>query len=117
MPKNLYRTNPTGLKFIERSLISLRVHRDSSAKIKAFSVEKADLGELALPANAPVSIVPYSGFNEKRIDLGTAGAVQLRKNVSLEDIETSSLIFRFLVREPEGHKLLAACEGIKPTDE
>ena len=117
MPSRFFRTNPTGIQPIDRSLISIRVRRNTAAEIDAFSLDKLDLGTLKLPAKAPVVITVNSRFDEMRIDAGTVGALKLPKNAPIDGLDTSNLIFRAFVTEEEGHKILASCESIRATEE
>jgi hypothetical protein len=93
------------------------VRRNTAAEIDAFSLDKLDLGTLKLPAEAPVVITVNSRFDEMRIDAGTVGALKLPKNAAIDGLDTSNLIFRAFVTEPEGHKILASCESIRATEE
>src|SRR4029077_17798078 len=117
MPSRFFRTNPTGIQPIDRSLISIRVRRNPAAEIDAFSLDKLDLGTLKLPAEALVVIAVNSRFDEMRIDAGTVGALKLPKNAAIDGLDTSNLVFRVFVTEPKDYKILASCESIRPTEE
>jgi hypothetical protein len=117
MASKPYRTNPTGIQIIDRSVLAITVRRNAAAAIESFSVDRLDLAHMELPGAALATIVAYSGFDEMRIDAGTVADLKLPKNVAMNGLDTGGLIFRAFVTEPSGFKLLASCEGIRAVEE
>ena len=117
MASKTYRTNPTRLQKIERDRVGINVRRDPAGKAVAFTLDRLELTDLELPAEAVVALVAYTIFDERRVSLGTVGALTLPGEVSLSEMEAPVVTFRIFVRQPDGHVLLATCEGIRAREE
>ena len=114
MPLVHHRTNPTRIQRIEKSAVGISLIRDEQAKPVSFSVNKLDLSSKQLPPAALVFVTVYSDVNELRQDLGSVAALKLGNDISLSSFGSANgLYFRIFVREPDGYRLLASCEGLQ----
>jgi hypothetical protein len=110
-------TNPLHIKRIARHEVGLIVHRDTAGRATSFALDRLDLDEHKLPADARIKLMVYTKTREQGLDLNTVAAPRLNTSHSF-DIDTGSPFhFRIIVREAGGPKILASCEGLRATEE
>lgn len=105
-------SNPTSLKEIPKNRISLSVTETGGKK--SFALEKLDVSEMDIPADALLICNARAGKSSRRFDLGNITTFN-RKPQPLDGLdESSSLKFRVLIRNPQNPILIASAENIRP---
>lgn len=109
------RSNPTGLKEINRNLVSISV--TEVAGRRSFMLDRLDLKETGLAEDLQVVVVARAGNTNVRYGMGTvAGLVHDGK--SLDGLDRSQpLRFRVLLHEKDNPKLRASLENLRPRDD
>lgn len=110
-------TNPLEIKKIARHQIEIVVNRDVAGRAASFVVNSLALDDLQLPLNGRIKLFAYSKTREQRVDLGTVNNRQLGVAQPFMIDTDNPFHFRLIVCEPDDPKILAACEGLRATEE
>jgi len=109
------RSNPTGIRDIEKGRVGISVLR--SGNEFAFALDRLDLSNLPIAAENRVLVIARAGNTTSRHELGTAGAI-VRTRQSLDGLSRSHpLWFRVLIHEENDPRFIASAENIRPRDE
>lgn len=108
-------SNPTNLKEIDRSRVSISVI-DLGGR-RSFMLDRLDLAGMGLADNLNVVVVGRAGNTNRRFDLGTVAMLD-RSIQSLDGLDRSqSLRFRVLLHEAGNPRLAASIEDLRARDD
>lgn len=110
-------TNPLEIKKIARHQIELIVNRDTSGRAKTFVVNNLALEDLQLPDNGRIKLFAYSKRSEQSVDLGMVNKRQLGVAHPFTIDIDNPFHFRLIICAPDHPNILAACEGLRATEE
>ncbi|MEQ1517731.1 MAG: hypothetical protein ABL931_14710 [Usitatibacteraceae bacterium] len=109
------RSNPTGLREIDRNRVAISV--TEIAGRRCFSLERLDVKGMDLSEKLKVVVVARAGNTTNRYDVGTVGDLN-RNTKSLEALDRSHpLRFRILLHEADQPMLIASVENLRPRNE
>jgi hypothetical protein len=109
------RSNPTGLKEIDRSRVTLSITETGGRR--AFVLQRLDVAKAGLDEKLKVFVIARAGNTSERFELGTAGSFS-REPQLLENLDLSHpLRFRILLHEPNSPKLVGSVENLRARDE
>lgn len=109
------RSNPTGLKELNRSLVSISVSEISGQR--SFTLDRLDLKNTGLADTLRAVIVARAGNTSLRFEMGVVSLVSNASH-SLEGLDRSQpLRFRVLLLESDKPKLVASIENISTRDD
>lgn len=109
------RSNPTGLKEVDRSRVFIST--SDIAGRRCFTLDRLDLKDTGLPETLKVIVVAQAGNTSVRHEMGSVANL-VHEGRSLDGLDRSQpLRFRVLMHE-EGHpKLIASIENLRPRDD
>lgn len=108
-------SNPTNLKEINRSRVSISVI-DLGGR-RSFMLDRLDLISMGLADNLNVVVIGRAGNTNRRFDLGTVAMLD-RSAQSLDGLDRSqSLRFRVLLHEAGNPQLVASIEDLCARDD
>jgi len=108
-------SNPTNLKEIDRSRVSIAVI-DLGGR-RSFMLDRLDLSQMGLSDSLKVIVVGRAGNTNRRFDLGTVATLD-RGAKSLDGLDRSqSLRFRVLLHETDNPQLVASIEDLRARDD
>jgi hypothetical protein len=109
------RSNPTGLKEIDRSRVSISV--SESAGRRSFILERLDLKDTGLADNLRVVVLARAGNTNMRHEMGATYSLA-HESRSLDGLDRSQpLRFRILLHGENDPKLTASIENLRPRDD
>lgn len=109
------RSNPTGLKEIDRGRVTLALSEVGGRR--AFALERLDLKNTDIRGGLKVVIIARAGNTSARFEMGTTDAYT-RELQQLEGLDFSHpLRFRILLHEGNSPKLVASVENLRARDE
>jgi hypothetical protein len=109
------RSNPTGLREIEKRRVDIQVSMIEGRRY--FNLFKLDLSALKVDLDDRVICVARAGKTSQRFDIGTVAAWK-RESLPLDDLDQSELLrFRILVHPHGNPKISASAENLRPLDE
>lgn len=109
------RSNPTGLKEIDRGRITLALSEAGGRR--AFVLERLDLKHTDISGELKVVVIARAGNSSTRFEMGTANGYT-REPQQLEGLDFSHpLRFRILLHEANSPKLVASVENLRARDE
>lgn len=109
------RSNPTGLRELERSRVSISV--TEVAGRRSFILDRLDLANTGLAGNLKVVVAARAGNTSVRHEMGTVDYL-VHDHRSLDDLDRSQpLRFRVLLHEEGNPELAASIENLRPRDE
>ena len=110
------RSNPTNLKELDKSLISITTSLNKD--VPSFKIEKLSLDDFGLDTSLTLIIVAKAGNTSERIHLGTLANYSLEPTYELTNIDASAPIrFRLLIHEANNPQLIASIEKIRPNND
>lgn len=109
------RSNPTGLKELDRNKISISIYENAGRR--SMAVERFDLSGTGLNGGLQMIVVASAGNTNVRHHLGVA-ATPNKAPLSIDGLDRSRPIrFRVLLHEEGNPKLVASIENIRPRDD
>ena len=109
------RSNPTGLKEIDRSRVALSLSEVGGRR--AFVLERLDLKNTGIGNALKVVVVARAGNSSARFEMGTTGSYAHGPQ-QLEGLDFSHpLRFRVLLHESNSPKLVGSVENLRARDE
>lgn len=109
------RSNPTGLKEIDKGRVTLALSEAGGRR--AFVLERLDLRNTDISGELKVFVVARAGNSSARFELGTVDKYT-REPQQLEGLDFSHpLRFRILLHEANSPKLVASVENLRARDE
>lgn len=109
------RSNPTGLKEIDRNLVSISV--SEVAGRRNFTLDRLDLKKSGLSESLKVVVVARAGNTNVRYGMGTiAGLVHDSRSLDVLD-RSQPLRFRVLLHEEGNPRLTASVENLRAHDD
>lgn len=109
------RSNPTGLKEIDRSRVTISV--SEIAGRRSFVLDRLDLKDIDLAGDLKVFVVAKAGNTNVRHDMGTASNFS-HESKPLDGLDRSHpLRFRILLHEAGNPRLLASIENLRARDD
>lgn len=109
------RSNPTGLKEIDKGRVGLTLSEVRG--IRAFVLERLDLKQTGLEESLKIVVIARAGNTSQRFELGRAANFS-REPQLLENLDFSHPIrFRILLHEEGSPKLAGSIENLKARDE
>jgi len=110
------RSNPTGLKELDRKLISISTILNKNKFL--FKIDKLSINEGSFNRDLKLIIVALAGKTSKRFDIGSLYKFSIDTNHDISELDMSSPIrFRLLIREFDNPKLIASIENIRPNSD
>lgn len=110
------RSNPTGLKELDRNLISISTTLNKNNFL--FKVEKLSINENFYNRDLKLIIVALAGKTSKRFDIGSLYKASIGAEHNISDLDMSSpLRFRLLIRDFDNPKLIGSIENIRPNSD
>lgn len=107
------RSNPTGLKELDKRLISISTFTAKNSLF--FKIENLSLDSSLLDQSLKLIIVASAGSTSKRFEIGSVAKFDLDEAYDISDLDNSSPIrFRLLVRNADHPRLVASIERIHP---
>ena len=109
------RSNPTGLKEIEKRRIDILVSEIEGRR--HFNLLKLDLSGMGLADDHRVVCVARAGKSSQRFEMGTVASCR-KDNLLLDDLDRSELLrFRILIHADGSPQLSASAENLRPMDD
>jgi hypothetical protein len=109
------KSNPTGLREIDRSRVTLSL--SEAGGVRAFVLERLDLKGTGIDEALKIVVVARAGNFNARFEMGTAGSY-VREAQPLEGLDLSHpLRFRILLHEVNSPKLVGSVENLRARDE
>ena len=109
------RSNPTGLKEIDRSRVTLSVSEVAGRRM--LTLDRLDLSDTGLPESLSVVVVARAGNTNVRYEMGTAANL-VHEGRSLDVLDRSQVLrFRILLHETDSPKLAASIENLRARDD
>lgn len=109
------RTNPTGLKELDRKRVSISV--SEVAGRRGFTLDRLDIKETGLAGSLKVVVVARAGNTSVRHEMGTASSLG-NDGKSLDGLDRSQpLRFRILLHEEGSPRLAASIENLRARDD
>ncbi len=106
--------NYTGRKKIEMEKVAIRLIRENGL-IRAFSLDRLEIEDLGLPAEAKIYVQAYYKTERRQFELGTVGKRTSTTNFSLAGLAyPENLKFRVFIVAPDNGRILAHITGISP---
>lgn len=112
MPRLSTLSNPTGLKDLDKKLVSVSIY-DLGTEI-TYSLNRLDISDISFPFDTRVIVVARRGSSELRTDHGLATSWD-KGFVDISELGIDGVwIFRILLVAPDSPKLLGAIENVRP---
>lgn len=109
------RSNPTGLREIDRRCVTLSLS-EAGGRI-AFVLERLDLKDTGFSETLKVVAIARAGNSSARFEMGTAGGYT-REAKLLDGLDLSHpLRFRILLHEADNPRLVGSIENLRARDE
>jgi hypothetical protein len=109
------RSNPTGLREIDRNRVTLSLSEAGGRR--AFVLERLDLKDTGISETLKVVVIARAGNSSARFEMGTAGE-HARGAQVLDGLDLSHpLRFRILLHEADSPKLVGSVENLRARDE
>ena len=109
------RSNPTGLKELNKSCVGISVL--DVAGSRSFILEKLDLKGTGLSEHLRVFVVARAGSTSSRHDMGVVSNWN-KESCTIDELDRSHpLRFRLLIHENENPKLVASIENLRARDD
>jgi len=109
------RSNPTGLRELERKRVSVAVTEMGGSR--TFTVDRLDLEGTGLAHDLKVIVMARAGNTSLRYEMGTASGL-IRESRSIDGLDRSKpLRFRILLHGEDEPKLAASIENLRPRDD
>lgn len=109
------RSNPTGLKELNRSSVSISVLEVAGSR--SFTLDRLDLEGAGLPMHLKVVVVARAGNTNSRYEMGAVSTL-VHESRSIDDLDRSQpLRFRVLIHEEDNPKLVASIENLRARDD
>lgn len=112
MPRLSTLSNPTGLKDLDKKLVSISIY-DLGTEI-TYSLNRLDVTDLSFPFDTRVIVVARRGSSELRTDHGLLTSCD-KSFIDITELGVDGVwMFRVLLVAPGSPKLLAAIENVRP---
>lgn len=109
------RSNPTGLKELDRSCVGISISEAGGRR--AFTLDRLDVSGMGLANTLNVVVIARAGNTNVRYEMGTIAA-PLRQPMSIDGLDKSQpLRFRVLLHEADNPQLAASIESLRPRDD
>lgn len=109
------RSNPTGIKEIDRKRISISVVEIGETRYTR--LERLDVEGMGLGDDLNVVLIARAGSTSARFEVGTLSSLH-HDNLPIDSLDRSQpLRFRVLLRSKEDPRLVAVAEDLRPRDD
>ncbi|BBI98690.1 hypothetical protein FGKAn22_03830 [Ferrigenium kumadai] len=109
------RSNPTGLKEVDRSRVGISVSEVGGKR--SFTLDRLDLKDTGLSDSLSVVIVARAGNTNVRHEMGSVAEIG-NESRSIDGLDRSQpLRFRVLMHEKDSPKLVASIENLRARDD
>lgn len=109
------RSNPTGLKEVDRGRVGISV--SEVAGRRSFTLDRLDLKGTGLPDSLRIVVVARAGNTTVRHEMGTVAMTE-NEGRSIDGLDRSQpLRFRVLLHDEDSPKLVASIENLRARDD
>lgn len=110
------KVNPTGLKNLDRKLVSIRIDYDRYPP--RFRIERLDLESASIENGLDILLLAEAGNTRSRTLVGKTGQPIDKGWIDASELDHSShFTFRIALRTPSDPRIMASIDGIRPVSQ